>query len=99
MKKAKRFTVGAVIFYAWYIYTAVWLNCICLVESDIWYTVLKITAPLLLFGAEFAGACMAFWAPFVFFMGTLFLLLITPEFTKKQKIAVVLMPITAYALY
>lgn len=98
MKKAKRFTIGAVLFYVWYVYTAAVLHFVEFTASGIWYKILKFSAPLTLLGGEGAGAALVYGAPMLFLAATVIIDLL-PEFTKKQKIILTIMPIVSYALF
>lgn len=97
MSKQKRFTIGAVIFYVWYAYTAAVMHFVEFCATDVLYKVLKISAPLTLLGKEAAAGGLFYSAPILFFLATVVIDLL-PEFTKKQKILLTVMPIVSYAL-
>lgn len=84
MRKAKRFMIGAIIFYLWYVYTAAVLHFTDPFATGVLYKVLKFSAPLTLLGAEGAGASLIYCAPILFLVATAIVDLLS-EFTKKQK--------------
>lgn len=98
MKKAKRFTIGAVLFYVWYVYTAAVLHFVEFTASGIWYKILKFSAPLTLLGGEGAGAALIYGAPILFFAATVIIDLL-PAFTKAQKVVLTVLPIVSYGLF
>lgn len=98
MSKQKRFTIGAVIFYVWYAYTAAVLHFVEFCVTGVLYKVLKFSAPLTLFGGEGAGAVLIYGAPILFLAVTVIVDLL-PEFTKAQKISLSVMPVVSYALF
>lgn len=98
MSKSKRILIVSAIFYVWYVYTAAVLHFVEFCATDVLYKVLKFSAPLTLFDAEFSGVLMYFFAPILFFAATVIIDLL-PEFTKTQKIALSVMPVVSYALF
>lgn len=98
MKKAKRFTIGAAIFYLWYVYTAAVLHFTDPFATDVFHKALRVSAPLTLLGGEGAGAALIYGAPILFLVATVLIDLL-PEFTKMQKIVLTVMPVVSYALY
>lgn len=98
MTKAKRFMLGAAIFYIWYVYTSAVLHFVEFTTSGVWYKILKFSAPLTLLGGEGAGAVLIYSAPILFLVATVIIDLL-PAFTKKQKIVLTVLPVVSYALF
>lgn len=98
MSKQKRFMIVAVVFYVWYVYTAAVYEFPYFTASGKLYSALIITAPLLLLGVEGVASFLGYLAPILFLVATVIIDLL-PEFTKKQKIALTVMPIVSYALF
>lgn len=97
MRKTKGFMIGAIFFYVWYVYTSAVYHFADFYTTDVLYKVLKISAPLTLLGKEAAAGGLFYSAPILFFLATVVIDLL-PEFTKKQKILLTVMPIVSYAL-
>ena len=98
MTKSKRIVIVSAIFYVWYVYTAAVLHFVDFCATGVLYKVLKFSAPLTLFDAEFSGVLMYFFAPILFLAATVILDSL-PEFTKTQKIASSVMPVVSYVLF
>lgn len=98
MKKAKRFTIGAGIFYVWYVYTGAVYQFADFCATGALYKILKISAPLMWLGGEGAASVLFVFAPILFLAATVIIDLL-PEFTKAQKIVLTAMPIVSYALF
>lgn len=66
--------------------------------SGVLYKVLLITAPLVWIDMGLAASVLGIIAPMLFLAATMIIDLL-PEFTKKQKIILTIMPIVSYALF
>lgn len=101
MSKQKRFTIAAVLFYVWYMYSSAVYEFAYLaeyfVENKVWWKTMIATAPLMWLGGEGAASVLFIGAPFLFVAVTVIIDLM-PSFTKKQKILLTVLPIAAYAL-
>ena len=98
MEKAKRFTIGAIIFYIWYIYTGAVYHIPYYLTRGVLYKVLCIIALPVWIDMELAASLLFVLAPMVFFAVTVIIDLL-PDFTKTQKIVLTVMPIVSYALF
>lgn len=98
MTKAKRFMIGAVIFYVWYIYTGAVFQFNFYATDVLLNKVLKFFAPLTWMDAEGTSSIMFVLAPILFFVATVIIDLL-PAFTKKQKIVLTVLPVVSYALF
>ena len=101
MRKTKGFTIAAVLFYVWYMYSSAVYEFAYLaeyfVENKVWWKTLMATTPLMWLGGELAASILFICAPFLFVAATVIIDLM-PSFTKKQKILLTVLPIAAYAL-
>lgn len=97
MSKQKRFMIGAVLFYVYYVYMGAVYHFARLAEGDVLHKVLMITAPIVWIGMEFAASVLFILAPMLFFAVTVIINLL-PAFTKAQKVVLTVLPITSYAL-
>lgn len=98
MSKQKRFTIGAVIFYLWYVYSGAVLLFTPPFATDVLYKVLKAFAPLTWIDGEAAGSIMYIGAPILFLAATVIIDLLS-ELKKTQKIVLTVMPVVSYALF
>lgn len=97
MRKAKYFTIGAIIFYIWYIYTGAVYHIPYYLTRGVLYKVLCIIALPVWIDMELAASLLFVLAPMVFFAVTVIIDLL-PDFTKAQKIVLTVMPVISYAL-
>lgn len=97
MSKQKRFMIGAVIFYGWYIYTGAVFQFNFYATDVLLNKVLKFFAPLTWMDAEGTSSIMFVLAPILFFAATVIIDFLS-AFTKKQKIVLTVLPVVSYAL-
>lgn len=98
MSKQKRFMLGAVIFYVWYIYTGAVFQFNFYATDELLNKVFKFFAPLTWIDAEGTSSIMFVLAPILFFAATVIIDLLS-AFTKKQKIVLTVLPVVSYALF
>lgn len=98
MEKAKRFMIGAAIFYLGYVYSGAVLLFTPPFATDVLYKVLKAFAPLTWIDGEAAGSIMYIGAPILFLAATVIIDLLS-ELNKTQKIVLTVMPVVSYALF
>ncbi len=97
MRKNRSFLVFTAVFYAWYICMGMVYYFFEPMSNGALHTALIVLSPPMWGGVEFASTCILVWLPIIFFISAI-IAVFQPQFTKKQKTALMAMPAIAYAM-